>query len=317
MYPEASPWIQKYQLKKDLSHTKFQVFFNDTITLLITKPGKLASAIGTTYLLCHFPPSKSDLILNFGCAGAEQETVKVSNGFICSKIVDEELDVHSYTDVFLSTLPEAEIHTCSQPMQTKDLTNNHTNSIITCDTNITTCDSIITDMDYSSILSEIETTNIDSTTSALIHFPKLYDMEASAFYSTAKLYFESEQIIIYKFCSDHLEETIPSAEYIQSLAKDHVEPIYDYIQNLSKLLINNDITIFSQSELELIEQVSQQLKLSTTMFFQLKQMMHFAKLSNIQIVPLLSELLISLEKTPCRSKKEGKQYLDELQAKLN
>jgi spore photoproduct lyase len=61
---EAIPLINAFKLKKDLSFTKFDLFKNDEIRLIVSGIGKIRSSIATTYLLVKNSPSSDDRILN-------------------------------------------------------------------------------------------------------------------------------------------------------------------------------------------------------------------------------------------------------------
>ena len=53
IYKEAKPLIEKYNLKR-IDDGKFQIFRNDTVTLIITGSGQTNAAIALTYLLYAF-----------------------------------------------------------------------------------------------------------------------------------------------------------------------------------------------------------------------------------------------------------------------
>jgi adenosylhomocysteine nucleosidase len=116
---EAIPLIQHFKLKKDLSHTKFDLYRNDMIKLIVSGTGKLKSAVATTYLLLKEPPKKSDKILNFGICGSGLEKHKSGQIFLINKIEDLNSGKTYYPEILFShLLPEEAIfysrETCNQ-----------------------------------------------------------------------------------------------------------------------------------------------------------------------------------------------------------
>lgn len=74
LYIEAKFLIEKYNLKKDISSQKFQIFYNEKIKLIITGTGKVKSAIALTYFLENNKKKESDFIINLGfCASTISE----------------------------------------------------------------------------------------------------------------------------------------------------------------------------------------------------------------------------------------------------
>lgn len=114
---EAIPLIQHFKLKKDLSHTKFDIYKNDLIKLIVSGTGKLKSSIATTYLLLKEPPKKSDKILNFGICGSGSEKHKSGQVFLINKIEDLNSGKSYYPEILFSHLiPEAGIVTHEKPV---------------------------------------------------------------------------------------------------------------------------------------------------------------------------------------------------------
>ena len=114
---EAIPLIQHFKLKKDLSHSKFDIYQSDMIKLIVSGTGKLKSAVATTYLLLKEPPKKSDKILNFGICGSGLEKHKSGQIFLINKIEDLNSGKTYYPEILFShLLPEAGIFTHEKPV---------------------------------------------------------------------------------------------------------------------------------------------------------------------------------------------------------
>lgn len=114
MYLEAKPFIKELNLKKDLRHTKFQVFKNDKVTLLICGTGKIKSAIALTYLLSKSNISSEDLLINIGICGCKDPNIPLGSLFLCNKIIDNDTKHTFYPDIlFKHNFKESSIETTS------------------------------------------------------------------------------------------------------------------------------------------------------------------------------------------------------------
>ena len=57
---KPKPLISLFNLKKDNTYTKFQVFSNENIKLIISGTGKIKSAIALTYLISNKDIKEND-----------------------------------------------------------------------------------------------------------------------------------------------------------------------------------------------------------------------------------------------------------------
>ena len=99
LYCEAKPLIRFFGLKKDPGFIRFQVFRNEDIILLITKPGIANAAIGVTHLCSVYPPGPSDLLLNIGICGAKNRDMPIGTVYLCNKIYEMETGFSFYPDM--------------------------------------------------------------------------------------------------------------------------------------------------------------------------------------------------------------------------
>ena len=106
IYKEAKPLIEKYNLKR-IDDGKFQIFRNDTVTLIITGSGQTNAAIALTYLLAKMRCTQDDFVVNIGiCAGLKE----IGKAFFINKITDVATNRSYYPDVFYKhSFEEAEI----------------------------------------------------------------------------------------------------------------------------------------------------------------------------------------------------------------
>ena len=71
MYAEAHPFITRFQLKKDLSHTHFQVFLDGerSLCLIISGTGSLPAAAAVSSICTEYKagsPESGDFLINVG-----------------------------------------------------------------------------------------------------------------------------------------------------------------------------------------------------------------------------------------------------------
>ena len=120
LYCEAKPLIRFFGLKKDSGFIRFQVFRNEDIILLITKPGIANAAIGVTHLCSVYPPGPSDLLLNIGICGAKNRDMPIGTVYLCNKIYEMETGFSFYPDmIYAHPFEESGIATNSSPVLEK------------------------------------------------------------------------------------------------------------------------------------------------------------------------------------------------------
>ncbi|NLG89735.1 MAG: hypothetical protein GX494_11115 [Clostridiaceae bacterium] len=120
LYCEAKPIIRFFGLKKDTGHHLFQVFKNDDIILLVTKPGIVNAAIGVTHLCSAYPPNPSDLLLNIGICGAGDRNIPTGTVYLCNKIYEMDTGIYFYPDmIFAHPFEESGIVSSSNPVSEK------------------------------------------------------------------------------------------------------------------------------------------------------------------------------------------------------
>lgn len=112
LYIEAKPLIEKYNLKKDNSYTKFQIFSNDSIKVVLSGVGKIKSAIALTYLMSNEKNDKNSYIINIGYVGTTLDNVKLGDIFIPNKIISETNKKNYYLDMlYKHNFLEGTLHT--------------------------------------------------------------------------------------------------------------------------------------------------------------------------------------------------------------
>ena len=98
LYIEAKPLISLFNLKKDNSYTKFQVFFNEDIKLIISGIGKVKSATALTYLISKEDIKKNDYIANIGFVASNKNS-QLGDIVYVSKIQNAYSDLDFYPEM--------------------------------------------------------------------------------------------------------------------------------------------------------------------------------------------------------------------------
>ncbi|MGN6712284.1 MAG: 5'-methylthioadenosine/S-adenosylhomocysteine nucleosidase family protein [Anaerocolumna jejuensis] len=298
LYSEAKPFIEFYNLKKDLSYPSFQVFRKEDTALYITGTGPMEAAIITAAFLTREAPAAADLFLNIGICGSRRRDLPLGTPVLCNKLIEAETGRTYYPDV-LYTHPFRE------------------GSIITSCRRQTA----LTDSAEGSLMEEgfsNETNSISEngfiTSGATLPTEKVLpfaDMEAAALYQAGRYFFQPHQMFFLKIISDYLIPAPPSLKEaidVSRLVGDNVAVIAQWINGLLNKFseTTND---FTKEETAYIRQLSESLKLSVTMEHELTQYLRYCKLVKGDFLSFTS-LLAKEMPLPVKSKLEGKKYLD-------
>ncbi|MBO5228403.1 MAG: hypothetical protein J6B39_05355 [Lachnospiraceae bacterium] len=115
---EAAPFIDYYNLKRDMNFKRHEVFKSpdSSVMLLITRPGKIPSAIALTELLAGCDIASSDYMINIGICGSTAAFDK-STVYLCHSILDHDTGRQHYPDMLAShPFKEAALETFSVPV---------------------------------------------------------------------------------------------------------------------------------------------------------------------------------------------------------
>ena len=111
LYIEAKPLISLFNLKKDNSYTKFQVFSNEDVKLIISGTGKVKSATALTYLVSKEDIKKNDYIVNIGFVASNKNSQlgdivyvsKIQNAYSDFDFYPEMIYKHNFLEGSLTT----------------------------------------------------------------------------------------------------------------------------------------------------------------------------------------------------------------------
>lgn len=308
LYAEAHAFITRFQLKKDISHTHFQVFLNKdaNLCLIISGTGSVPVAVALSSICTEFGARQGDFLLNAGvCAQVQNRNIpsashcltrpclaehirpaenacpaknthRTGQIFLCSKIIEQATGKTFYPDIlYRHKFPEAQIITGAKPYD-------------------------------GGTPMEIGCTDFC-----------LYDMEAAAVYQAGAYYFAPHQMSFLKIISDdgNIENVTP--KLITAQIEKNMEDIAEYITSLQNISLNmHSDEIFPESAAQKkLEQLCMDMHCSKTMSESLCQYIRYCILADIDYASVLEEMYES-GKLPCKDKREGKQCFEELKERL-
>lgn len=302
IYPEAHPFITCFQLKKEVSHTRFQVFLNkkSDLCLVISGTGPIPAAAAVSSICTENNAGAGDFLLNVGiCAqipGAGVPIREAANPcqtgkiFLCSKITEQSTGRTFYPDLlYRHKFEEAQIVTGALPYEKSSPATAPTASCGPPD-----------------IL--------------------LYDMEAAAIYQAGSYYLGPHQMSFLKVISDDGNPGNVTSGQIERLIDRNMENIADYITTLRSITSKdcrkgifpnghqNRIPQPDPAE-DRLEKLCLDLHCSRTMSESVRQHIRYCILADIDYVSVLDEMYRE-GRIPCRDKREGKQRFHELKEKL-
>ena len=312
IYAEAHPLIIRFQLKKEPSHTRFQVFLNEeaSICLIISGTGMIPAAAAVSSICTEYGAGgrnlaehlQGDFLLNVGVCGqirgcgqsqsggqawqtdmipekeahSSESVCRIGQVLLCNKIRELATGRTFYPDIlYRHCFEEAPILTGPVPYHKT---------------------------------SQIETGEGDFC---------LYDMEASAIYQAGAYYFGPHQMGFLKVISDEGQPGNVTPQQVEHLIAHNVETLSDYIESLQLIARREyqDDPLFQGRSGEVLERLCLDLHCSSTMSRSLRQHIRYCILAGVDYGSVLDEMYRE-EKLPCRDKREGKQCFEELKKRL-
>ncbi len=105
-FSEAKPIIDIFNLKKNHNFDKFSVFDSKSISLTISKIGKISSALAVFYTFYEMKSKKNDIWINFGLCGHKDH--KIGEIFLVNKLYD-----NSSSKIFYPFIPDFNFNSIS------------------------------------------------------------------------------------------------------------------------------------------------------------------------------------------------------------
>ncbi|MGB9857508.1 MAG: purine phosphorylase [Dictyoglomaceae bacterium] len=117
-HSEAKPLIEYFGLKKLQELSKFQIFSNADLLLIVSGEGIIRSAIATTFLLTKFSAMDKDIALNIGICGARRKELSKGDVLLCHKIINHHSKRVFYPDILVNhQMKEADLESFFFPVR--------------------------------------------------------------------------------------------------------------------------------------------------------------------------------------------------------
>lgn len=292
LYAEAHAFIGRFQLKKDTSHTRFQVFKNSEakICLIISGTGTVPAAVAVTEICMKYGAGQDDFLINAGaCAGIRNKNIPETEDicqpgkvFLGSKIREAVTGRTFYPDIlYRHGFREAQVVTGAGPY-------------VKTERNKTPKEDFY-----------------------------LYDMEAAAVYQAGSYFLGPHQMSFLKVISDDgLPGSVVSGESITSgeieyLIERNIDQMGEYILLLQEISCKEkqEDTFREETLQRKIERLGAAMHCSKTMEESLRQYIRYSILAHVDYASVIEEMYQE-EKLPCKDKREGKQRFEELKERL-
>lgn len=141
------------------------------------------------------------------------------------------------------------------------------------------------------------------------------DMEASGIFQAGSLFYQPHQMFFLKIVSDYETGDEISREKVISLISANLSPFADWIKQIHDELGDKQ-SVFSDEETALLEQMSEAMKLTVSMQYQLNRLMQYYKIKHGGFADDLKRFMDENLKEPCKTKNEGKKYFDRLKERF-
>lgn len=279
LYIEAQPFIHAYQLRPNSEFSKFQVFSNEHIYLIITGTGELKASITVTYLLSQLVITPQDLLLNFGMCAAMDHSILLGTAYQVHQLHHSSTNRDLYPDCVIHTpYSECSLETCPQVVG-----QSYKRSTVT---------GFLADMEGYAIM-----------------YAGTYFLQPHQFLfiKVVSDYGEADPAPI---DSSLLKRLLANAVVgLMDYLTLHFPDYAFFPQTLTTIAL-------SKPEQTAMEQLSTYLHLSETMRFVLKQHILYCKSQKHDAKTILEQSLTNPDILACKSKTEGKQYFEQLKSRL-
>ncbi|MCR4434638.1 MAG: hypothetical protein QHH06_00050 [Clostridiales bacterium] len=125
LHCEAKPIIRHFKLKKDARSTRFDLYSNGEIYLIVCGTGILRCAVATAHILSIIPHKNGASALNTGICGAVSPDIEEGTPLLFHKIIHSETGREYYPDILLKHgLREVALNSFASPV-TKEYAGTH------------------------------------------------------------------------------------------------------------------------------------------------------------------------------------------------
>ncbi len=274
LYGEAKPFIEKYELERDMSFSHYQVFGNADMILTITGVGVLPAAMAVTEVCTRIPPVSCDYLLNAGICGSIDSDVTAGDVFLVNKISDDVTKKEYYPDIIYKTgIPEKALCAVTVPGYVEGA---------------------LTDMESSGVYAAGE---------------RFFSAERMVFLKAVSDMGDTENAPreLKERCADTLLEK--AQVFINEALEQSRRGIKDSLEQGKREVGEADLKEETESLAEKIEKLAEDLRLSATMNAGLKQLLRYMSIEGGDVRGLI-ERIYEEEELPVKVKSKGKRIYD-------
>lgn len=295
LYQEAHGLIRELELKKNTAYAPFEVFDNESasIRLVVTGVGEIAAAAATAAVCARDGADAAEFLVNIGCCAAAESA---DSG--CEP-ADRDMD-SGYGAAHAAQI--GDLYMCHKI------------------TEQATGKTFYPDILYRHPWKERElVTGMQPLQRAAAH-GALYDMEAAAVYQAGIRFFSPDRMLFLKVVSDFgiAGQERMTAEALTGLLEQHVKEVAAFLTNLREAAdeeetLRNDGIL--QEDEAVLERLFAALHCSQTMRASARQYITYAALTGYDWKAELEEWY-ARGLLPCKDRREGKVWLEELKQVL-
>lgn len=278
LYCEAHIFISHFNLIKNQESTWFQQFYNEAIGIRLAITGVgEIAAAAVVGSVCSVYKPTQNDLLLN--IGICAHTAKNDGIYLCNKIIENATGRTFYPDMlYRNHFSEGTIITGMQPYY-----------------------------------SDKAAAQMPSDTLA----GTLCDMEAAAIYQTGSHFFGPHQMVFLKIVSDRGSVEEVSKERILLLLEQYKDCIFDYIGQISDIILKNGCRkiLLSQEDETFIETFCMDLHCSKAMRDSMRQYIRYLTLTKTDYASVIRDMY-NKGLLPCKDKKEGKLRFEEFKKRL-
>lgn len=277
LYPEAKPLIQMLKLKQNPAESRYAMFEQENIRLIITGSGMIPAAACVAGHFTKYPPAACDLVVNIGIAGYCTKTLQADSQtligrlFLALKITEYMTGRTFYPDfLYRENFDKLPLTTVPLP----------------------------------------------ATAASLFAEDTLIDMEGSALYQALLPFFSPERMFFFKVISDVLgceQNCKITPALTEQWIGAHTAAILSFVTGIEKHLISLALPSYTPEELALTETLYERLPLTESTRKEVARLFTYAKLTRTDLAPVIREYLDSFPTEPVRGKKQAAPHLKRLQ----
>lgn len=263
MPAEARELIVELGLRRVPEETRYQIFEDGAIRLIITGVGQTKAMMATTYLLTRYQAKNEDFLLNLGISGVVESDIsfkQIHGGIFQARSIHNMLFQRTfYPDLIIRTpFAEADLSTDrkvykksgsnQEPLYFDETVNDVPRDIssnVACKARCDGSVDIFNDVTDNTLkLQTMEQNDLECNSKKALYqslqsdsrgaVPQLVDMEAAFIHEAASFFIYTHHLFFLKIISDDGVETCMTKAAVQNLMSVHTKAIAEFILSLEE-----------------------------------------------------------------------------------